>query len=326
MTRIRELLSVDGPTLAAMAVVVLRVEAGFRVAGHRLSGDVAHLDRMAEIVETLDRAPGVEVLFVGNSLIGEGLDPEALAAALSDSIQAPVGVEVIRPDGSTPLEWYYLLDRYVFDTGRLPDLLVVPFGPGHLFDREGREAVLRLAAHHVATDEIPELLADDLPGFEARSQFALARLSRAFALRDRVQPRVLDLLIPDYRELAPLILRAGEGAGGEIAGGDAGGSGAARARTLDEMRRLQRRADAAGVPVLYLAMPESRQWEISPEVRALVAGRTPALLDFRAALALPPERFYDGQHMDANGRERFTQRLSTEMLPTVRRLVGEAGG
>ena len=61
-------------------------------------------------------------------------------------------------------------------------------------------------------------------------------------------------------------------------------------------------------------------------VQALIQGSWPGLLDFRQALGLPPERFPDGEHMDTEGRERFTERPSAEMLPTVRRLSEGSGG
>ena len=48
--------------------------------------------------------------------------------------------------------------------------------------------------------------------------------------------------------------------------------------------------------------------------------------DGRRGDDLAPERFPDGEHMDSEGRERFTERLSAEMLPTVRRLSEGSGG
>ncbi len=334
MARLRELMSVEGRTLLALLGLLIAVEVAFRLGGDRLSGDVAHMQEMSQIAQDVDEASGLRILFVGNSLLGEGVDPGLLAELLGDSIARDVHVGVIRPDGSSPLEWSYLLDRYVFEAGRTPDLLVVPFGPGHLFDRRGREAVLRLAAHHVSNRDIPELLQRDLPGFENRAQFFIARLSRAFALRDRLQPRVLDVLIPDYRELAPMILRAD---GGDQPGPADEASAAPspegnatpvvsgqRLLTLDQLARIADRAEAEGLPLMLLAMPQGRPWEMDPIVEGFMAGREPGLLDFRRELNLPAERFPDGQHMDAEGRERFTRMLSVRMLPTVRQVDARA--
>lgn len=345
MARLRELMSVEGRTLLALLGLLIAVEVAFRLGGDRLSGDVAHMQEMSQIADEVAEASGLRILFVGNSLLGEGVDPGLLAELLGDSIGHDVHVGVIRPDGSSPLEWSYLLDRYVFEAGRTPDLLVVPFGPGHLFDRRGREAVLRLAAHHVSNRDIPQLLERDLPGFENRAQFFIARLSRAFALRDRLQPRVLDVLIPDYRELAPMILRADGGAQpgpADDAGADSqGGAGSASAApspggsatpvvsgqrllTLDQLGRIADHAEAEGLPLMLLAMPQGRPWQMDPIVEDFMAGREPGLLDFRRELNLPAERFPDGQHMDAEGRERFTRMLSVRMLPTVRQVDARA--
>jgi hypothetical protein len=336
MARIRELMAVEAPTLLALLGLLVVIEVGFRLGGDRLSGDIAHMEEMSEITRDVYEAPGFRILFVGNSLLGEGVDAGLLGELLGDSLGRDVYVGVIRPDGSSPLEWSYLLDRYVFEMGRTPDLLVVPFGPAHLFDRRGREAVLRLAAHHVSTRDIPNLLDRDLTGFESRAQFFIARLSRAFALRDRLQPRVLDMLIPDYRELAPMILRAKgpqapttEGttsADSERAQGADPVVSGTRLFTLDQVGRIADRSEAAGLPFLLLAMPQGRPWDLDPRVDDFVTGRDPGLLDFRRELNLPAERFPDGQHMDAEGRERFTRMLSVRMLPTVRQIDARPNG
>lgn len=335
MARLRELLAVEGPTLVALLGLLVVIEVGFRLGGDRLSGDVAHMDDMSEIARDVAEAPGLRILFVGNSLLGEGVEPRLLEQLLADSLGQPVRVGVIRPDGSSPLEWSYLLDRYVFEAGRIPDLLVVPFGPGHLFDRPGREAVLRLAAHHVSKRDVPALLSRDLSGFENRAQFFVARFSRAFALRDRLQPRVLDVLIPDYRELAPMILRADPApeAGSEASSARAPAVAVAepavsgsRLLSLDQIGRIEDRAAEFDLPLLLLAMPQGVPWNLDPRVSAHVEGLQPGLLDFRRELNLPAERFPDGQHMDPEGRERFTRMLSVRMLPTARQVAARPGG
>ncbi|MBT8404346.1 MAG: hypothetical protein KJP18_10830 [Gemmatimonadetes bacterium] len=328
MSRLRELLRVEGRTLVFILAGLVVLEIGFRAVGDRLSGDVAHMDRIDDIVADLDRADAFKVLFVGNSLIAEGLDPVALEGSLSISLAQPVSVGLVRPDGSSPLEWYYLLDRWVFSEGRTPDLLVIPFGPGHLFDRDARQATFRLAAHHVGNGALSELLSRDLTDFEARSQFFLARVSRAYALRERIQRRALDVLIPDYRELAPLILRRGARTAdtGSVTDADAPNPAVGRTRTLQMVQRLTARAGTAGVPVLFLAMPEAELWAVDSAVATMIGDGWPGLLDFRGSLALPPERFPDGEHMDSEGRERFTERLSAELLPTVLRLSEASGG
>jgi hypothetical protein len=99
-----------------------------------------------------------------------------------------------------------------------------------------------------------------------------------------------------------------------------------RSRSLAQLRRLARRAAEAGVPVLYVAMPQAVPWTVLPEVVEVTNAAPPGLLDFRRSLDLEPERFPDGQHMDIEGRERFTERLSAEMLPTVRGLSPGSGG
>ncbi len=312
MSRLREVVGVETRTILVVVLGLLFVEVAVRLAGERLSGDVVHIEKIGEIAGDLAQAEGFRILFVGNSLIGDGLDSERLESILAESLRIPVRVAKIRPDGTSPLEWYYLIDRHVFDPGARPDVLVIAFGPGHLFDRSGNQAVLRLAAHHVAWDQVGEVFAEDLEGFDAGAQFVLARVSRAYALRDRVQPRVLDQVIPGYQDLAPLILRD-RPTGAEVDAGQ-------EQRGTRLLERILGRAQREGVPVLFVAMPSGPGWVVDPGVERLIREHSLGLLDLNEELPLPPERFPDGQHLDDVGRRIFTDSLASSIAPLLSRM------
>lgn len=305
----------ERPVLLLVAIGLLAVEGVLQWAAPRLSGDSRHLDEAPAIVEGLLESDGVRVLLAGNSLIGAAVDPPALTAALEQRLDGPVSVAMIRPDGTTPLEWDYLYRRLLPESGALPDLIVLGFGPGHLRDRPAELNTLRLARHHVALADVGDLLANDLTDLESRAQFALAYVWASFGLRDRISTRVLDLVIPNYRELAPSLLRAGAGNGA----GDGGGGGATTLtyRHLDNLLASLRRR---GVPVVAMPMPAPDPYSVDDGALRVLAAHGVAVLDLNPVPGLVPERFPDGDHLDAEGRALFTQALAPALAGTLAQL------
>lgn len=291
----------------AAGVVILALlvgaEATLRREGARLSGDVAHLLEVDDITERVGTGPGRSVLLWGNSLIGAGVDPAQLRGMLSEALDDSVRVGAVRPDGSGPLEWRYLFRRSVVRRDLRADLLVLGVGPGHLFDRPPSQALDRLAAHHLASGDIPELFASDVVDLESRASFLFSRLSRARSLRDRIRDRVLTALVPGYREIAPVLLAPPAPPPGSPP----------PTRTYGQLRRFLDEVSAAGIPIVAVVMPAPESWPLEPEVAREMARVGAVVLDVRELASLPPARFPDGEHLDAAGRETFTAALAPRL-------------
>ena len=200
------------PLLVVGALAV--VEGGLRYSEARLSGDVAQIEEAPRQVRYAARDSGAGVLMLGNSLLAEGVDQRELERALEANLGRDVSVAKVTPDGTTPLEWRYLFRKLVVRTGEKPSVLVLAFGPGHLWDRPGASQVLRLAVHHVAAGDVGMLFNEELTDIESRAEFLTARVWRSYALRDRIQLRLLDLVLPHFRtERAKLLRRPGSEGG-----------------------------------------------------------------------------------------------------------------
>lgn len=297
--------------VAAVFAGLLVAEVALRTVQNVLSGDVAHLNAADSIVSDLDRAEGLRVLLIGNSLLYRGVDPAQLESLLEAELDREVSIGMVFPDGTLPLEWSYLYRKLVFNPDRLPDVMVMAFGPGHLGDRPAEPQLLRLAAHHVAASDVGMLFERDLTGFEERAEFIVARVSTAFALRDRIAPRVFDRLIPGYRDLAPMLLQAPNGAVG---------SAPPPEPTFEYLGRLLDDASADRVPLIALPMPAPTAYSLHPDASAALRSHGDPVLATLGDLGLEPERFYDGQHLDPAGRTRFTNLVAPLLAAEIVRL------
>jgi hypothetical protein len=317
-------------TLGLVVAGLLAAEVTMRGIRGSLSLDIQHVDQADEIVEDLVESEGLRVLVAGNSLLRSGVDGERLGDALSGEMDEPVAVGMVYPDGSNPVEWSFLHRKLVTNPHRYPDVVVLAFGPGHLRDRPVEQTLLRLAAHHVDRADVWSFLKNDLNDIESRSEFILARISAAYALRDRIAPRVMTAIIPYYQELSPILLQApgpketptseeNSGQGGRESGGE---SGTAQAPSFSFLSRLLADYERAGIPVVALPMPAPENYEVDAGALDLFSRHGIPVLTVSFETPLGPERFPDGEHLDEEGMEAFTSALAPALAAELRRVTG----
>jgi hypothetical protein len=290
-----------------------------RWAGPSLSGDVAHLGQISSQVETAAGAEGAGVLLWGNSLVGDGIDADRLRQGLIGSGIERAAVAKVNPDGTTPVEWHFLLRQHLGETGSDLGLLVVGFGPGHLVDRSPRENLPRMALHHVRAADVRGFLREHLTSLEDRAAFLAHRTLHALAFGERVQPRALDLIIPGYRESAPILLAGRGGAPERVA---AAPLPEGRERSLRYLAALVDEAARSSAPLVLLPMPQPFEWALFLEEVELLERCNVRVLDLLDQARYPEDWFPDGTHLSAQGRDAFTDLLA----PHLSRLLLEPAG
>lgn len=299
--------------VVGLLVVLGVAELGLRSFETMLSGDVAHMEAIPTIVRETVASEGESVLLWGNSLLGEGVDRAALEEGLRTLGSRNYAVGKVNPDGTTPLEWSYLLRSTIeipsgSRSGK-PDLFVLAFGPGHLVDRSPTGSLERLALYHVGREDLVQFLLREVQTLDERAAFLSARTLRLVALGERIQPRVLDLAIPEYRERAPLLLARNADPTVDLAADYATDAGS----RYRHFRRIVDDLAVAGIPLILLPMPEAQPWELSDDELRVIGECRVTVLDIRTSAGLPPERFPDGTHMDSEGRGTFTAVLTSRL-------------
>lgn len=286
-------------------------DAGLRLAEVNLSLDVRHIRSLPALTRGMSAGPAPRVVFLGNSLTRHGVDARAWASTI-EQLAAPQGsMAKLVPDDTTMPDWYYVALNHLIRPGHRPDVLIIGFSLNQLSDE--RIEARRLGAYFCDFANVRELFARDLDGFAPKVDFLLGRLCRMYGVRDEIQARVGDALIPGCQEGVRRL--------NDILRRRLPDSGPSSGRTnsyevLDRALALWR---AQGIEVVLVAMPIPSRYEIDPAVVRKAQAAGARLIDARDLPTLTPEDFPDGYHMGPRAAEIYTGFLATNLTDTLRK-------
>lgn len=297
--------------LRVVVVVLLVLVAGefvVRVCEKSLSLDVTHIRQIPEISRKMTEGRGTKVLFISNSMLRYGVDPGIFEREMEARRLGPLSVGRVFPDATALPDWYYAFKHYFVDTNRLPDVLIVCFAAKDLQD-DLPPVPARLAHNYTSASDIPELFSHDLLDFDNRADFMLADLSSAYANRMRVRTRVLDDLIPNYRESAQVMNRT-QKAMKKSAGEDKDASSAPRYQRLQRLIGLAR---SHHVRVIFVAMPLREEYALDPQIQRTVEAEGMSFFDFRAVDGIDQVSFVDEMHLTPGGASVYSEFLARQL-------------
>jgi len=302
--------------IAMVLLAFLLLELLFRFGGDRLSKDIAHLQSFPEIaaeVAAMNPEDGTRVLFLGNSLTRYGVDPQVYTQACGLLFEEQVQAVKLNPDNTALADWFYAYRTYFSRPGIRPDVIVIGFEGGHLRDAPSRHPA-RLAQYYTTYADWADLRHHDVTGFEEMANFELSRYSAAFGNRDRIQRKVLDNVIPDYREgMDELNARMVEQSETELV-----------AETGPDYLRLLEfiaQAERDGVQVILAAMPVPQAYEFDAGLLEVVASTSAELVDCREVPGMTEDMFFDGLHMDERGQQLYSTTLAERSGPVIREVA-----
>lgn len=295
-----ELKVVLGVLLALLAGEVL-----MRVYEPALSLDVQHIRQIPEISREMAEGEGTRVLFISNSMLRYGIDPTIFEKEMESQRLGPLRVGRVFPDATALPDWYYAFKHYFVETNRLPDVLIVCFAAKDLEDDHPLEPA-RLAHHYTATRDIPELFSQDLHDFEGRAEFLLSDLSSSYANRTRVRTRVLDNLIPYYRESVQDMNRT-------LRAAKKSEPAAAAAPTYERLERLMTLAHKHNVRVIFVAMPLREEYALDPQIQRTVEAAGMSFFDFRSVDGIDRVSFVDEMHLTTGGAAVYSHFLARQL-------------
>jgi hypothetical protein len=302
----------NGPTrpsgewrvLVVVAIVLGITELTMARLETSLSRDCVHLKNMPSIAQRLSHnadANSTRVLFVGNSLVREGILPEVLQQAVSDELQRACTVERIHPDNTALAEWFYAIDRFVLEQGNYPDLILIGFQGSHLRDAPSRHAA-RLHRYYCGWGQVDSLARYDLHHFESWCHFEIDGSFAALANRERVERKVLDKWIPHYRT------------GIQTLNGWQNHVQSQQSQpTYDRLRELVERVRNKDIPLILVEMPVAKPEPLDSELISLCNELSVTLVDFHDLPALPEGSFPDGLHMNRAAAEIVSRSLATKL-------------
>jgi hypothetical protein len=286
-----------------LVLFLLALEGFFRVSGARLSADAVKIEKIAEVAAKLHLASPPRVLMLGNSILAAGVDTARLQAGMNVEQEArDWAVEAVTPDSSHVTIWDYLYSRYFVGPDQAPEELVLVTGRMHLVDAPAN--LSHLAAYYVANRDLGRFFAEDTQSLEQRLEFLLGRWYAPMRFRQRVSPRVFDVLLPNYQENwhilnqaslnTPLAVRKHEG------------DEAATTRHLGHLLNLAREK---GTRVTVVLAPMPKPYELHPAVQLKLEEAGVRVVDVNPVPGLGEAHFADADHLNEAGKELFTEAL-----------------
>jgi hypothetical protein len=296
--------SIEARVVALVLLVLLGCELVVRTREQYLSLDLKHIGQIPAISQNMTEGPGLRVLFIGNSMTRYGVDASTFEREMQAQGIGPLRVEKVFPDATGLPDWYYAFKHYFVDAGHLPDVLIVGFAARDLQDDYAVEPT-RLARYYSSSRDIPELFSRDVLDFDGRVEFLLSSLSSSFANRSRVRTRVMDALVPYYRDTAQQLNR-------DMKTGRAANA-APTPHTYRRLERLMQLAGQKGVRVIFVAMPLRDAYTLDPLVRKTIEDGGMAFVDCREVAGLGRESYIDEMHLKPEGAAVYSRFLARQL-------------
>lgn len=293
--------------IICLACVLLLTEFGLRGAESVLSGNLRHISQIPAIASKLG-ATGSSVLFLGNSLTNNAIDPYAFKRPyriLND--QSPEVVEKITPDGTALSDWYCIYRNHVATQRTLPDVVVMGFAWAQLSDQYPIDPA-RLGGFFCGMNDVNALSDTGLSRHDNLLVFMAGAVSHVYLNREAIRNRVLDWVVPNYRSVTQdLNINPGTQLDGRAAA-------AGRSHyTYETFRRFARLVNESGTRLVVVAMPVLEQYPLDPELMRAARDLKIALIDLRTLPDMNPSMFADPIHLNDTGRQQFSRILANTL-------------
>ena len=293
-----------------VALLLCLLEVFTRTVLYRMSTDFARFPGYLGQAVALSQSAGLRVALIGNSATEEGVDQAALASLLSQGRQGPTDVTIFTADSSEIITWRAMATDLFWRHGTQPDAIVVTFF-GHDLEDSASVELGRVAQFFTRVQDWPDLFSNELTGVPTRVEFMVASVWGTYAARERLKQRVLNVVVPGFRQYEPRLNDLSRRYGPH--GGATAARPAASYRALD---RLLETAQARGVQMVLVAFPRNgAPTVIDPAIETLAARRGAKVLDMQPLSHIPPEQYSDSIHLTRAGREVYTDLFGRALAP-----------
>lgn len=289
--------------LTGLALILLALEVVSPLILTRLSRIERRVETETQAAHTLrpftsDGRP--TVLLVGNSLLLEGVQLDALQRNLSPQYD----VSRLAIEQTHYLDWYFGLRR-LLEEGVRPSVIVLTLATDQLASRFTLGE--SFAHRQMSALDFPLAVRQAKLDKTTASTYWFAHWSNWLADKGFIRQDVLILLVPNFRELAARIADHGPHVGDpavllEMA-----------KQRLPELHDL---AQTFGVKIVLLVPPTLRQ-DYSQEVQDMGDKAGVQVWVLSPPGEFPPNLFSDGFHLNDRGSEIFTARLGNRIRTVI---------
>ncbi len=286
-----------------LIAILLGAELVVRVSEPALSLDIKHIRDIPEIAELLSASKSKRILFLGNSLTRQGVDIDIFTESAKAGKPEEISVAKVFPDDTTIADWYYVFKRFFVKPQRLPDTLILGFYGSNLEDPRNIKTSA-LAHNFTDWDDLPEIYEHDVKDFESRADFIFSKISYCHANRERIGKRILDILIPNYRDS---VYQIGKYSKGKEQGGPQ------RAATYESLVRFLEIARLNNVKIMIVAMPVKNKYKTDDDVIDLLRRSGIKFLDASNLERIAPDMFLDEIHLNERGAAVYSKYIGENL-------------
>ena len=301
--------STEARVVAALLALIALVDVALRLTDSRLSGNLAHVEAIPEIVAEAGRPTQNSLLVLGNSLTNNGVSPDVVHARLAN-----VTLAKVTPDATGLWDWQCLLDHQVVGRANVQfDTVVIGFA-WHLLSDQSRVDASRLGALYCKVGDLVRARSIGLRNSGDIGEFIAAKVLRTYALRDTLRNRFFQVSVPNYVQFTQATNSARAGAAEQPT---------ARAvqpekHTYQTFAGLVSRLKSKGTRVIVVAMPVKQRYELDSELRSLADHSALELVDLRDVAGIEPAHYLDGIHLNPTGQQilsyALAEHLAAELL------------
>lgn len=298
--------------LLSVLLVIAAVECLIRQFEQSLSKDLVHQSEIPQIIDDYCRSRSSHVLFLGNSLIREGIDAKAFAQSIGrrwTDEAVDCDVSKINPDDTSIVEWAYLFEEIADNYPSSLNLVVLGYAQNQLTD-DSIVRPRRLGAHYLNASNRRRMLEVDVTDFAGRCEMLIAKLFCSFASADRVRTRLLASVVPDYEQAAQRLNQA-------VTDRDSTLTEFSNP-TFTRFEHLVALAKKSEIQFAVVAIPVGTPFRIDKRLTDICRQNNIVHIDATSVAGIERSSFPDGYHMDAAAAELFTKFVADKLLVAVK--------
>jgi hypothetical protein len=272
-----------------------------RLVDSHVSGNVAHVESIPELVAEAGRPERQSLLLLGNSLTNNGVAPQVVTRELPS-----VALAKVTPDATGLWSWQCLLDHQVIDRPEVQfDTVVIGFAWNLLSDQT-RANASRLGGLYCNFSDLSRARAIGLRNSGDIGEFIAARLLRTYALRETLRNRLFQMTVPHYIELT-------QANNANSPGTVTSGTPVKQEFTYRTFTGLVNRLKAEGTRVIVVAMPVQKEYDVDPQLRELADRDVIEIIDLRGAQGIQAAHYLDGMHLNTTGQQILSRELAEDL-------------
>jgi hypothetical protein len=303
-----------GTVAVVLLLVLVALDGITRMVMFPASHELTRLTSYPESARTLLSQPGLRVALIGNSAKDEGVDLSLVRDLLRAKGFGDVNLATFLASNAGITSWRFMAERYVWQSGLTPDLVVITYFESNLADGS-EEDIGRLAQFFTTRADWLDLFRTELTTLSERVDFLLSAGSALYATRERIKIAVLARLIPGYKDFTYVLHGAAVRQARRLAEGSS-----PKPPTYRALSRILERARETGTRLCFIAFPMRRidnqpPYPIDPGLERIIRAGGADFFDLRVVPGLVFEDYRDPIHMVASGRAKYSRRFS-EILAT----------